>query len=410
MAQCSQHPMQNMENQNRFDLEQALREWREDCASRPGISHDDARELESDLRERVADLVKQGLSEKDAFCKAIRQVGFPAELAREFGRENPLALWRERLFWIVGAGFIVSVWSLLSSGPILWFVNTFGVLLPLPAGAWFSLAGNLPLLAIAVLLATGRLQNLAAHMRFFGRKHLLLTGGCLLAAGLVVKLFGPGRLTVPESLLVKAFGLSLWPLILLLLGTGLFRPGRPAESIASSLGSLRLPAVVWRECVFWMAVGTLAAGVWKSVTFASVQALFYTGDIYKPYTVNLVFVVGTFLVIGLTPLIVLALLLRQRMRVGKDATAGKIVRSRAFVAFIPVAVCAWAIVQLVSQYFWRPAGTSISFWSTILANYFVALQWLWPAGLALLITWLAPKRNGVRTERGRSNIMSSFSG
>lgn len=98
-----------MENQNRFDLEQALRAWREDCASRPGISPDNAKELESDLRERAADLLKLGLNEKEAFTGAVRQLGSPAELAREFARENPLAVWRERLFWIVAAGFTVSV-------------------------------------------------------------------------------------------------------------------------------------------------------------------------------------------------------------------------------------------------------------------------------------------------------------
>jgi hypothetical protein len=380
-----------MENQNRFDLEQAFRAWREDCASRPGISHDNARELESDLRERVADLVKQGLNEKDAFSKAIRQVGSLGELALEFGRENPLAVWRERLFWIVAAGFGVSVWSLLTAGSFLWFVNTFGVLLPLPHLAWLVLAGNLPLLAMAVLLATGRLENLAARIRFFRRGHLAFAGGCLLAAGLLVRLFGPSRLTAPESLPVIGLVLSRWPLILLFLGISLFRPAPAPESGGSSLSLLRLPPVVWRERVFWMAVGALAVGVWESVSRVSIQALFYTGDIHWPYLVGPLLLSGSLLLIELTPLIVLALLLRHRIRAGKDSTGGRMVRSRAFFASIPVAVCTWAAVQLASQYFWRPGGADFSFWSNVAANYFVTLQWLWPAGLASLIMWLAPR-------------------
>jgi len=382
--------MQNMENQNRFDLAKALRAWGEDCASRPGISHENARELESDLRERVADLLKQGLNEKEAFSKAIRQLGSPDELAREFGRENPLAVWRERLFWMVVAGFGVSVWSLLTAGPILWFVNTFGVLVPLPPAAWFSLAANLPLLAMAFLLAKGRLESVAARFRFFGRGHLAFAGGCLLAAGLAVRLFGPGRLTAPEHLLVKAFGVSQWPLILLLLGICLFRPGRAPVPFASSLGRSRLPTMLWRERVFWVAVGGMALGIWQSVSWMSMLALFYTGDINRPYLDGPV-LIGSFLLIELSPLVVLGLLLRRRIRVGEDATAENIVRSRAFFAFIPVAVCTWAAVQLAIQYFWRPAGANISFWSNVVANYFATFQWLWPAGLALLIMWLAPR-------------------
>ena len=377
-----------MENQNRFDLEQALRAWRDDCAGRSGISFDNARELESDLRERVAALLKQGLDERDAFSRAVRQVGSLGELAREFARENPLAVWRERLFWIVAAGFAVSVWSLLTGGTLLWCVNTFGALLPFTGPAWFALGGNLPLLALAVLLATGRLHG-AARRRFFGRRHLAFAGACLLAAGLAVRLFGPYPVTAPESLLVMLVVLSRWPLLLLVLGISLFRPSRAPESAAPALGPLRLEGVVWRERVFWMAVGALAVGVWRSVTWVSLNALFYTGDINRPFLFGPL-LVGSQLLIELSPLMVLGLVLRQRMRAGKDVTAGALVRSRAMFAFIPVVVCAEAALHLWSDYHWKPAGFDIS-WSSLVANYFTTFRWLWPAGLALLILWLAPK-------------------
>ncbi len=397
MAQCPQYLVQNMENPNRFDLEQALRAWREDCASQPGISFDNARELESDLRDRVAALRKQGLGEKEAFSQAIRQVGSPGELAREFARENPLTVWRERLFWIIAAGFAFSVWSLLTSGTVLWFVNTYGVLLPFRGPAWFSLCGNLPLLALAVLLATGKLGSVAPRLRFFGRRHLALTGGCLLAAGLAVGLFGPYPLTSPESLLVKVIALSLWPLILLFLGVSLFRPTLAPESAASGLVPLPLPAVVWRERVFWMAVGGLAVGIWQTVSWVGMKALFYTGEINRPFLFGPLFV-GSWLLLELSPLVVLGLLLRQRMRAGKDVTAGKLVRSRAMFTFIPVAVGAWTALYLWSDYHWRPAGYDIS-WSSIVANYITTFRWLWPAGLAVLILWLAPRQE---TQTGES--------
>ncbi len=379
-----------MEPQTNFDLEQALRAWKDDCASRPGISFDNARELESDLRERVADLQQQGLSEKEAFSTAVRQVGSLGELAREFARENPLSVWRERLFWIIAASFALSIWSLLSSGPMLWFVNTFGVWLPVRAPAWFALCGNLPLLALAILLASGRLEKVAARMRFFSRRHLALAGGGLLAVALLVRLFGPYPLTAPESLPVKVFSLCLWPLLLLSLAVNLFRPARGPKSATSDSGPLQLPAAVWRERVFWIAVGGLAVGVWRTVTWVSIQTMFYTGDINKPFMFGPL-LVGSWLLIELSPLIVLGLLLRQRMRTGKDATVGKLVRSQALFAFIPIVVVAETAMALWSQYHWKPAGVDIS-WPGMVGDYFMNLRWLWPAGLALLILWLAGEK------------------
>jgi hypothetical protein len=408
MAHGSQYLVQNMENQNGFDLERALCAWRDDCASRPGISLDNARELESDLRDRIANLLKQGLNEKEAFSRGVGQIGSPAELAREFARENPLAVWRERLFWIIAAGFGVSVWQLLTSGTILWFVNTFGVLLPFHDWAWFSLCANLPLLALGVLLASGKLQTVPQRVRsraglstlraphaprssFFGRRNLALAGGCSLAAGLAMTLFGPHPLTAPESLPVKVIGLSLWPLILLSVGISLFRPARASKSTGSALAPLRPLLVVWRERVFWMAVGALAVGVWRGVSWVSVQALFYTGDVNKPFSSGPVFF-GSWLLILLSPLVVLGLLLRQRMRAGKDVTAGKLIRKRTMTVFVPAVVCAWTALHLWSQHYWNPPGFGIS-WSSVVANYFTTFQWLWPAGLALLILWLAPRED-----------------
>jgi hypothetical protein len=378
-----------MEHQDRFNLEQALRAWGEDCASRPGISLDNARELESDLRERVADFLKQGLNEREAFSQAVRQVGSPGELAREFARANPLVVWRERLFWIVAAGFGAEVWALLTDGSISWFVNTLSVLLPVPGSAWFMVGRHLPLLAMAVLLATGRLENVAARIRFFGRQHLAFAGCGLVAVGVLVRLFGPRSFAAPVPLWAQVMLLSLWPLVLLFLGVSLFRPVRALESAMSAFASVRLPRVVWRDRVFWMALGALVVGIWQTVSWVGMKALFYTGDMDRPFRVGTVVFLSYFLVIELSPLIVLGLLLRQRMRAGKDVSGEKLVRRRALFAFIPTAVCAWTAVHFCSEYFWQ-TGLNIS-WDSIVANYLINFRWLWPAGLALLILWLAPK-------------------
>lgn len=398
MAYCSQHPMQIMENQTRFDLENALRAWREDCASRAGISFEDARELESDLRERVADLCKQGLSENEAFREAVQQVGPPSVLAQEFARENPLAVWRERLLWMVAAGFAVAVWRLTASFAILWFFQTFWELLPVsvPVGPFASFTESLVILAAAVMLATGRLDKLAGHLQCIvrTRQRLAIAGLGLLAVGVTARLFIPHPISLPGSagfaLLVVLVNFAGWPLLLLALGVFLFRPVP-----ASDLGSLQLrlaatPAAVWRERVCWMAIGGLMVGFWKTVSWLCIKALFYTGDIHAPFNFEGRLFLPIYLLIHFSPVLVLSLLLRQRMRNGKSITGAALVRSPVLYAGVPAFVCAWTCLYLWSEYHWMPRESGVSF-SALVSNFLFTFRWVWPVGLTALLLWLMPE-------------------
>jgi hypothetical protein len=389
--------MQDMESQNRFDLERAVLAWKQDCASRPGISFDDARELESDLRERLADLLKQGLTETEAFRTAVSQVGSPGELAREFARENPLAVWRERLFWMVLASFALSVWGLTTNGMISWLVRVFGELVRLPSMIWFILAGQLPVLVVAVLLATGRLQN---RMRSFqsclqSRRRLALTGaGCLLA-GMLMTFFGPSAMQLPELSLMKAlFVLDFFsrPLVLLALAVFLLRTTRVRESSDSSTAVTSASTTVWRERVFWMAVGVLLVDFWQIVSQFGITALFYTGDVNRPYDVGPLVLVGIYQLIHLSPLLAAAFLFRRCMRADRTLPVTTPVRTTSLFILVPALVLAWVGFYLWSSYFWRPPGISWP-WGDLLLQYVTTFQWLWPAGLGALILWLAPKRS-----------------
>jgi hypothetical protein len=217
-----------------------------------------------------------------------------------------------------------------------------------------------------------------------------LIGFCLVAVGVVVRLFGPSALVSGQSFGVKLATLSTWPLFLLFLAIGLFRPARAAEAAESaSLGSWRLAAAVWRQRVFWMAVGGLAVGVWRTVSWVGMNALFSTGDINRPYAFGPLFL-ATDLLFSLAPLFVLGLLLWRRMRAGKDVTAAGLIQHRALFTFIPIVVIAQALLHFWNQHYWNPFAVHTS-WSSIVANYFTTFRWLWPAGLALLILWLAPR-------------------
>ncbi len=389
--------MQDMENQNRFDLERAVLAWKQDCASRPGISFDDARELESDLRERLADLLKQGLTEMEAFHTAVRQVGSPGELAREFARENPLAVWRERLFWMALASFALSVWGLTTNGMISWLVWEFRELVRLPSMTSLILGGHLPVLIVAVLLATGRLQN---RLRGFqsclrSRRRLALTGaGCLLA-GMLMTFFGPSEMQLQETPLLTVLLLLdvlARPLVPLVLAVFLFRPTSACESSDLSNAGNSASTTIWRERVFWMAVGILLVDFWQIVSQFGFAALFSTGDVNRPYHVAPLVLMGVYQLIHLSPLLVIALCYRRSMRADRTFSVTAPARTTALFFLVPALVLAWVGFYLWSSFFWRPPGISWA-WGGILLQYITTFQWLWPAGLAALILWLAPKRS-----------------
>lgn len=53
-----------------FDLEHAISEWKKTLRKRRAIQDGDRVELESYLREKIEDLVAEGLSEEEAFRRA----------------------------------------------------------------------------------------------------------------------------------------------------------------------------------------------------------------------------------------------------------------------------------------------------------------------------------------------------
>jgi hypothetical protein len=404
MADSPQYPLQNMENQSRFDLTSAIRGWKQDCAGQPGMSMDDVRELEGHFRECVADFQGQGLSDEQAFRAALRKVGSPRELAREFARENPMAVWRERFFWMAFAGFAISVWGLMSNELLLWLTTRLARLVQVPPMSVFALCGYLPVLTVAILIATGSLPKLARSVDrcLQSRSRLALTAVASLSLALLAFLcwtfFGPtaSPLTkAPARSLVLLLYLLSWPLILLALLMILCKPHPLGES-ASPPSTMNIAApAVWRERVFWMAVGGLLVGFWRSVSQFSLAALFYTGDLQRPYASPLL-VAGLQKVILVLPVIIISILIARKRR-GQSALSAEMPTSlaRRFAPVIAVMV-AWIVVELTAKYFWQarivPAEHRITDLSALLLNYLSTMQWVRPAFLAALILWLGSAR------------------
>ena len=113
MAGSSQHLIQIMATQTRFDLNAAIEGWRNELTAQPQLTPDDRRELEKHLADSVADFQLRGLSDEESFWLAQKRIGRPKQLANEFEKEDPAKVWRERAFWMVLGLLAFSLWQAL---------------------------------------------------------------------------------------------------------------------------------------------------------------------------------------------------------------------------------------------------------------------------------------------------------
>src|SRR5687767_4298845 len=72
-----------------------VEEWRAYLRRSRAITDRDAAELEDHLREQMASLGEQGLSEDEAFLVAVKRMGAIDALTREFAREHSDRLWKQ---------------------------------------------------------------------------------------------------------------------------------------------------------------------------------------------------------------------------------------------------------------------------------------------------------------------------
>jgi len=82
-------------NPSMDSLEKQIDAWRAHLTKSRAISGSDVRELEDHLREQIASLTAQGLSEDEAFLVAVKRMGAIDDLTREFAREHSERLWKQ---------------------------------------------------------------------------------------------------------------------------------------------------------------------------------------------------------------------------------------------------------------------------------------------------------------------------
>jgi hypothetical protein len=147
-------------------LEPEIAAWRSFVGRGPGVGNRDVAELESHLRDQIADLHAAGLADDEAFLVAVKRMGSVDDLSREFAREHSGRLWRqlvlstaeeehavatrwhEALLFAVAAAVTVQVARLVGGFPgeePPWLPRNAALLvLPFVAG-WFARRRRLPL-------------------------------------------------------------------------------------------------------------------------------------------------------------------------------------------------------------------------------------------------------------------------
>lgn len=107
------------------DLDEQIATWRSYVTRHATVSHEDADELESHLRDRIDALRDAGLDSDEAFLVAVKRLGALDEVSLEFAREHSDRLWRQlvvggddepsrraalgRGWWAVGIAVLVAI-------------------------------------------------------------------------------------------------------------------------------------------------------------------------------------------------------------------------------------------------------------------------------------------------------------
>lgn len=76
-------------------LELEIEQWRTFVGRRPGVDDHDVEELETHLRDQIADLHDVGLADDEAFLVAVKRLGSVDDLSRAFAREHSGRLWKQ---------------------------------------------------------------------------------------------------------------------------------------------------------------------------------------------------------------------------------------------------------------------------------------------------------------------------
>jgi hypothetical protein len=95
-----------------FDLNAAIQRWRENLSQSPQFRAENLDELEAHLRDAIATMQGQRLTDEEVFLVATRRLGGVHALEPEFAKINAREVWLNRALWMLLG---VQLWFVLSS-------------------------------------------------------------------------------------------------------------------------------------------------------------------------------------------------------------------------------------------------------------------------------------------------------
>lgn len=227
-----------MENQTRFDLNAAIETWRNELAVQPNLTADDRRELETHLRDTIAELRQRDLNDQEALWLARRRIGQPQQLGEEFVKADPTKVWRERAFWIVFALFLSSILfnviSVMAYDLQVVRTSSEGDGIQMAQAIAREVVFFLPVLIplfIAMLVRSGKMIHLISKLRFLIVNRLRLAigvSGIIAVAAAIVTVAAMMHnarmhslgLDLPRAHAHLHFAVSIWPIV----SSALFSP------------------------------------------------------------------------------------------------------------------------------------------------------------------------------------------
>jgi hypothetical protein len=227
-----------MENQARYNLNAAIKNWRQELIAQADLTAEVRRELETHLHDTITGFQQRGLSDEESFWLARRRVGQPQQLDVEFVKLDPAKIWRERVFWMVLGLLAMQLWSEVSVflAMAVQSMSSYAIRHDffVPDWIWFYLPSNLrwnlgsvlrspiisilvrfvPMIWIVVLLAKGRMNRVVSKLElvFEVRSRFVFVAATLFViyyswlVFAVLRYSGEslaGRQTLPVSFLVQ---------------------------------------------------------------------------------------------------------------------------------------------------------------------------------------------------------------
>ncbi len=188
-------------------VETQIAEWRSYVAKAPAVDGRDLDELETHLRDQIAELNAAGLTGDEAFLVAVKRMGDLDSLSREFAREHHDRLWKQ---------LVLSGEDELAGSPSGWFEALLFALAAAITLQVARLAADFPDHEPTWLLRNVSLFVLPFLAAYFARRRRLDLRGCVLTAApfallaLVVNLYPYGPDSTTEVIVALQLPVLLW--------------------------------------------------------------------------------------------------------------------------------------------------------------------------------------------------------